>query len=169
MKFLNIPKQKTLQKLFTVDANGNVFWKIRIANRIKIGNKAGRLNSKGYLIVGINGKVFQLHRLLYVYYYGNVDISKNDIDHKDGNKLNNIKENLRLASSSDNCKNCKKNIKNTSGCKGISFRKDINKWSVYINIDKKRKHLGNFSNFIYACVVRKRAEKKYYKQWRCNR
>ena len=147
-----------------------------VSNKGEIRNKINNTIKKQYLRNGYYStslyenkvsKTLNIHRIVAIEFLGN--FPNKHVNHKDGNKLNNIKENLRLASSSDNCKNCKKNIKNTSGCKGISFRKDINKWSVYINIDKKRKHLGNFSNFIYACVVRKRAEKKYYKQWRCNR
>lgn len=54
-------------------------------------------------------------------------------DHKDGNGLNNSRENLRPATCQQNCCNRKVRSTNTSGFKGVSFRSREQKWQARIN------------------------------------
>ena len=81
--------------------------------------------SKGYFRVGLckNGKekTIYLYRLIYIINNPTEDITGFDIDHIDGNPLNNNIDNLRKCSRSDNCSNTKtqKNNKST-GIKNIS-------------------------------------------------
>ena len=42
---------------------------------------------------------------------------------------------------------------NMSGFKGVSFRKDINKYMSYINVDKKRIHLGYFQTPLEGAIA----------------
>lgn len=65
-------------------------------------------------------------------------------DHvKTGDTLNNQKENLRIATSSQNGMNSKKR-KNVSGFKGVTFDKSRNKWKAHIRKDYKQYNLGRF-------------------------
>ena len=69
------------------------------------------------------------------------------IDHIDGDGLNNQKNNLRIASIAENQRNrivLAKN--NTSGYKGVSWIKRAKKWGARIRIDRKLKHLGYFNH-----------------------
>ena len=59
----------------------------------------------------------------------------------------------------------KKNKKNSSGCIGVSWRKEKGKWRAYINIDGKTKSLGNFVNYEDAVNARKQAELEYYGEY----
>ena len=65
-----------------------------------------------------------------------------DIDHIDGDKLNNKFENLRLATESQNCSNRKRKSNNSSGYKGV-YRMG-KKWAAQITANKCRKFLGVF-------------------------
>lgn len=65
------------------------------------------------------------------------------VDHKDGNKLNNTRVNLRVATRSQNEMN-KKKAAGRSQYKGVSFDTQRQKWRSYITVNKKRKHLGYF-------------------------
>ena len=47
---------------------------------------------------------------------------------------------------------------NTSGYVGIHLYKATGKWSVYIDVNRQRKHLGYYSNLHDAIEVRRRAE-----------
>lgn len=47
----------------------------------------------------------------------------------------------------------------TSGCTGVSRNKKTGKWTAYINFQKKRYILGNFSDFDAAVQARKQAER----------
>jgi hypothetical protein len=89
----------------------------------EITKTAGCKRKDGYWIHGItcNGKriYFLAHRLVLFLCNENVDIEKKKIDHKDNNPSNNRKENLQIATSSQNCHNAKLSKMNTSGTKGL--------------------------------------------------
>ena len=69
-----------------------------------------------------------------------------EIDHIDGNRLNNQKSNLRFATSSQNKMNRGARIDCKSGFKGVSWHKQRNKWTARIMINGNYKHLGLFTN-----------------------
>jgi hypothetical protein len=85
-----------------------------------------------------------------------------EIDHIDGNRLNNRKSNLRFATSSQNKINRGPRKDNTSGFKGVSLNKKLNKYGVRLMIDGKYKHLGLFNNKIEAAKVYNENALKYY-------
>lgn len=72
--------------------------------------------------------------------------SKTFVDHKDGNGLNNQKNNLRICTASQNLANARVSKSNSSGLKGVSWHKAAKKWQAYISFDKKRIHIGLFEN-----------------------
>ncbi len=85
-----------------------------------------------------------------------------EIDHIDGNGLNNKWSNLRSVSHSINAKNQKKHKNNTSGNSGVTFRKDSNKWRARIMVNDKSISLGTFLKKEDALSARIEAENKYY-------
>lgn len=64
-------------------------------------------------------------------------------DHIDGDPLNNIRANLRVASFAENARNSKRPKNNTSGYKGVWFTKD-KRWRASIHVNNKTIHLGSF-------------------------
>ena len=77
-------------------------------------------------------------------------------------KNDNRKANLRVATQSQNLMNTTTRKDNTSGVKGVRWRKDTNKWTAFIWVEKKCVSLGCFNNFDDAVVARKRAEMEYF-------
>lgn len=71
------------------------------------------------------GRKISLHR----YLMGATD-PKIDIDHRDGNTLNNQRDNLRIATRTQNNANAKTPKDNRSGYKGVSFDKARGLWSA---------------------------------------
>ena len=61
----------------------------------------GQLNGKGYLRVSIGGKLCFIHRLVAEKYIPNPE-NKTQVNHKDGNKLNNTVENLEWVTNQEN-------------------------------------------------------------------
>lgn len=53
---------------------------------------------------------------------------KEQVDHIDNDSLNNRRENLRLATASQNQWNSKRPVNNTSGYKGVQWDKRLRKW-----------------------------------------
>jgi len=66
------------------------------------------------------------------------------VDHEDGNGLNCQQYNMRLATRSQNLQNATKRSNNTSGYKGVNWRKDNTKWQAQIRKDNKQYHIGYF-------------------------
>jgi hypothetical protein len=103
-----------------------------------------------YINIGINKKMYYLHRLIYKYHNEDFDLTdsskNNQIDHININPLDNRIENLRILTCSENCRN-KNKLKNCSSKYiGVSWNKQNSKWEAKIRIDGKKKHLGLFDN-----------------------
>ena len=77
--------QKELQEIFTYK-DGQLYWKTRPSNRVKIGSRAGRTRTDGYGVVSVKGKRYYIHRLVYLYHHG---VLPSIIDHIDRNPSNN--------------------------------------------------------------------------------
>ena len=87
------------------------------------------------------------------------------VDHINGNKLDNRRENLRLCTNAQNCQNQTKRKTNTSGYKGVCFHKKTNKWTAAISVNYKRIYLGLFNTAAEAGKAYSEAAKKYHKDF----
>jgi hypothetical protein len=74
-----------------------------------------------------------------------LDISDSLVDHRDGDKMNCRRDNLRAATRAQNGFNRGADAKNTSGAKGVSWVKAKGKWRAEICANGKRQHLGYFA------------------------
>lgn len=68
-----------------------------------------------------------------------------DVDHIDGDGLNNTRRNIRVCSGIQNRRNSRGNRNTVSGYKGVNFDSRYNKWHARIEVNNKRIHLGYFS------------------------
>ena len=119
------------------------------------------LNKLGYpyLKTCINNKQYTMSNFIMK------GINKEDktiYDHINQNSLDNRKENLRIATTSQNGMNVKKRKNNTSGTIGVCQEKKTGKWKATIKVNKKKVHLGTFVSKEDAIIARLKAEKKYY-------
>lgn len=97
----------------------------------------------GYHCFGFNGKMVKAHRVLFCL-YNQTDIPSNlEIDHLDGIKTDNSKENLRLVTKRQNNQN--KDNHRKGHLVGTSFDKKARKWVSLIRINYKLTHLGIFT------------------------
>lgn len=102
-------------------------------------------------------KVLALHRFIM-----NAQDSDLEVDHIDGNPLNNQKTNLRLVTHSQNQKNFKKFKNNTSGFKGVCWHKQKGKWRASIHCDGKQYFLGLFTSKVEAAHAYDIAAKRLF-------
>ncbi len=98
-------------------------------------------NNFGYERIQLckNGKIkaFKIHRLVAEHYIPNPE-NKSDIDHIDGNKLNNNVSNLRWTTRSENNNNYKPRYKNNKlNHKNISYCKRYKRYQFKKTIYKK--------------------------------
>lgn len=72
------------------------------------------------------------------------------IDHRNGNGLDNLRSNLRICTMQENFRNAKLRINCSSKYKGVSRYKPMNKWRVAITLNYKYIHLGYFDSEVEA-------------------
>ena len=122
------------------------------------------ISSNGYLRIGANhwdGDRY-VHRDV-------VKAKKGEsVDHINGNKLDNRKENLRICSHAQNMWNTKTPKTNKSGSKGVHWQEDRQKWVAQICYKNKTISLGRFNSFEDALKARLDAEKKYHGEFARN-
>lgn len=82
------------------------------------------------------------------------------IDHKDGNGLNNKKDNLRASTRSENARNCKTYGRSKYTC--VSWSETHQVWVVRVTMDGKRKFIGTFKNELEAAIIANISMRKYY-------
>jgi len=112
----------------------------------KYGKRVWRLHRRGYA-VRLEGpqssrKYVYLHRLLIG------ATSRQSVDHINGDKLDNRKCNLRVATQSQNNANQKMQENTTSEYKGVCFNRNLkaNCWRAYIRHNYKMINIGSFSS-----------------------
>jgi len=131
--------------LYSCTEDGRIFSSRKGSTKEIIGSP----DKDGYLkitLVDNNGKFkyFRKHRLIMLTFSG---YSELEVNHKDGNKLNNQISNLEYVSLQEN--QCHRRLK--EGHKvGVCWAKKENKWRAYIQHNKKWEHLGFFINEIDA-------------------
>jgi len=99
------------------------------------------------LVKDRNKKAFTIHSLVWDC-FGNEQRNGRilQVDHIDGNKLNNRIDNLQLLSHRKNISKGFKLKKKTSRYTGVCWNKQMSKWYVSIMIDKKNIFLGLFDD-----------------------
>lgn len=99
-------------------------------------------NDEGYNLISIDNKKIGRHRLIAYCWKGLENIvglrQDDDIDHIDGNPLNNSVDNLRIVTNQENSWN-------KHNTKGYSWDKTRNQWRAEIRVDYKLINLGRFN------------------------
>ena len=119
-----LPTKEQLDELFDY-RDGALYWRKSSSTLAPAGSKAGCVNGRGYLVVGINYKKYLVHRLIWVM-HGNDPVAV--LDHINGDTTDNRIENLRASTHTENMCNARRSKRNTSGVKGVSWSKTMNKW-----------------------------------------
>ena len=152
--------QKFLQELFEYK-DGDLYWKNHKYKSWN-GKKVGTIATNGRVYIGVKGKSFLAHRLIFLFHHGYLP---KFLDHIDGNPLNNKIHNLREATSSQNAQNRKNQKNNTSNVKGVTWHKLSKKWQVRLGVDGKEKYFGCYYDLQVAKFVSETMRYKYHKEF----
>ena len=105
------------------------------------------VDNKGYPYQEKTGR----NRLfLHQFIMGEYPDGKSEIDHINGDKLDNRRENLRFCTSQENRNNRRKYKNNRSGVLGVQWHKLGKKWMARISRNQKPVYLGLFSTIEQA-------------------
>jgi len=113
-----------------------------------------QMGNTHYASRNLDGKIQMLHRFL----YPRIRL----VDHKDGNGLNNQKDNLRPANRSQNGANSVKHFDGSSKFKGVCWDKRCRLWQVEIMVSSNKLFLGRYESEEDAAHVYDYAAKIYF-------
>lgn len=89
-----------------------------------------------------------------------------EVDHENGDKLDNRRLNLRVATRNQNQQNTGIPKNNTSGYKGVSWNTQVKKWKaclqVQINGKRKTVYLGHYHNPVEGAKAYNQAALEYF-------
>jgi putative intracellular protease/amidase len=134
-----------LREILAYEPETGVFtWRINAGprGRGRPGHRAGgSRGGRGRLAIRIAGRNYASHRLAWLHVTGAWPAEH--IDHINGDPSDNRFANLREATHAENMRNSKRNLRNTSGVKGVRWHKRDRRWEAYITVDGRVIYLGS--------------------------
>ena len=88
-----------------------------------------------------------------------------EVDHADGNTLNNRRANLRPATKSQNQYNQRIRTDNSSGVKGVYWHSQKKMWRAEIKVERCKKHLGFFQSISDAADAYAKASAEFHSEF----
>ena len=115
-----------------------------------------RVSKNGYVSYRKGNSRIMLHRLI-------AKTPEDFItDHINGNKLDNLNANLRVVTNKQNVWNNGIRNDNTSGYRGVWYRKDRGRWQAEIKANGKKNSLGCYNTAKEAAEVYNEFAKKFF-------
>jgi len=152
--------QEEVKRIFKYDRKTGA-----LIRRFSIGKAAAGTHSTckdrdGYIVIGINTKLYRAHRVVWLYFHG--QWPKNDCDHINRIKDDNRIQNLRDVTRSQNKQNQLVTRVSKSGIKGVFWVVKIGRWQAEIMHQGKSYILGRFVDIEDAAKAYKAAAKKFH-------
>lgn len=137
------------------DPDTGVFTARKACGSRPAGRVLGNTNQRGYVQITVKNRSYTAQRLAWLYVHG--DWPAGVIDHVNRVRNDNRICNLRCISYSQNSLNTEYTTSKTK-TRGVTYRPP---WRAVIQVNGKRKNLGDFYTFEEAVAARKAAEKEY--------
>jgi hypothetical protein len=169
---MSIPRKEELtydyfDELLNYDKeSGKLYWKSKSSpySRIIVGEEAGCIRhykTNSYRIVVLKNTPYFVHRIIWLLVHKKWP--DDQIDHIDGNSLNNKIQNLKSASNQENCRNQRKRLNNTTGHPNIYWHTGKKKYSVSLRFNGKLNHIKDYQTLEEAIIGRDLAWTNYCK------
>ena len=161
---INTPmiRVERLHELLRYDVeSGLLYWKVRRNQLALEGAVAGHIDNcrgKLYYRVRVDRQLVMGHWIVWAMHYGHWP--DDQIDHQDGNGINNRISNLRIATQAVNNKNAAVRKDNKTGVSGVTTVRS-GRYVAHIREGGRAMHLGTFDTLHEASEVRKQAEIRF--------
>lgn len=156
-----LPSQEALMAILRYDAaTGKLFW-LEWKNGRRSDLRAGAQKTGKrvkYLKIGIDRDQYYTHRVIWKLMTGE---EPQEIDHINGNRLDNSWENLRAVTASENRRNSSRPSNNKSGHIGVYYCNRYETWRAMISVNGKQKHVGQSKDKNVAIALREKAERRF--------
>ena len=160
MKVKPLPPLEYLNANLWYDFRTGFLWWKKSGNKRAMNKPAGTVNNRGYVVVGMCGKIYLAHRVCWSLYNQRLALETEIVDHKRGKENGNGIDNLLLSTSSGNNINIRLG-RNTSGHRGVVWKQRSKAWEARIGVNGKRIHLGSFDRIEDAIDARLAYEKEH--------
>lgn len=153
--------ERDLHRIFEyLPWSGELMWRIG-PHEGKVAGYLHHSKGKSYWAIRLRRRTFLAHRLIWAYVHG--AWPPDEIDHRDGNGLNNKLSNLREADRSGNCGNARLSRKNSSGVKGVHWHAANECWIVQA-YDRSGlpRYRGSFRDLDEAKKVRREIAEQHF-------
>lgn len=134
--------QARVQELFKLNLRTGHLVRRFKRGKAEAGTHSTAKDRDGYLVLGIDGKLYRAHRIVWLYVHG--EFPPADIDHINGAKDDNRPKNLRAVTRSQNKQNQGPTKNNKSGFKGVYRSHDGKYWNASICHKRENHFLGQF-------------------------
>lgn len=111
---------------------------------------------------GLKPRLILMHRLIMRAVIGGKIDEGLEVDHVDGDGLNNRRSNLRVCTRSQNAMNRIRPITNRTGHKGVRLDKKLGKYVASIRVSGRYIHIGTFELLDEACAAQEVAAERYH-------
>lgn len=133
--------QEELKRQLSYDPDtGHFTWLVKKA-RTRIGGIAGKTRPNGYRLITIDYAQHYVHRLAWLYTYGEWPTA--DVDHINRDPSDNRIANLRDTSRAQNLRNVAARKNSTTGIKGVTLQK-CGRYRACICVNYKKQHIGMY-------------------------
>ena len=139
--------------------DGKLFWKTNKGSQGLAGAEAGALRDDGYRLIGVDGRLYRAHKLIWLWHRNELPEL---LDHIDNDPTNNRIENLRIATRSENGFNSGARTNTKSGIKGVWWHQKNEKWRVSIYVNGRPTDFGCYEDLELAELVAIEARNKYH-------
>ncbi len=125
------------------------------------------LSTTGYAIRGKWNKIKKQNDIIHLHKKILITPKNMEVDHINGNRIDNRKNNLRICTHKQNIANQKLQKRSKSGYKGVSYYKNYDKWEAYVCTDNKKYRIGYFSIKKEAALAYNKKAKELFGKYAC--
>lgn len=125
--------------------DGALYWRVRLSSRNAPGSLAGcRSGDAGYCLISVDRHTTSAHQIVWAIHNGEWPPEGRQVDHINGDRLDNRIDNLRLVDITQQACNKKVRKNNSLGVKGVCWDASRGRYKAQLDFQRKHYNIGHF-------------------------